>query len=208
MLGDVALDHGGTVEFGGNKYTLERGNLTFSNPFRNDPSLDLVASTTVREFNVRLNVYGPVDALETSFSSTPPLPSLDVVSLLTTRSTDTLSSLGGRTTLESRGDGNTAETFLASQAASLAGQRVGDLFGLDQVQITPLTGASSELSTARLTVGKRISRDLYVTYSYDPSESGEEIVEVAWQMYPTIVVLLRATDQGSYTADIRWTKSF
>jgi translocation and assembly module TamB len=205
----VDLDRGGTIDFGGNQYTLERGSLTFSNPFRNEPSVDLVAATTVREFDVRLNVYGPVDELETSFSSTPPLPSLDVVSLLTTRSTDTLSAIGGRTTFEDSGSGgSSAETFLASQAASLAGQRVGNLFGLDQVQITPLTGASSELSTARLTVGKRLSRDLYLTYSYDPSESGEEIVEVAWQMYPTIVVLLRATDQGSYTADVRWTKSF
>ena len=208
ILGDIRLDRGGSIEFAGAEYTLERGNLTFSNPFRNDPAVDLVASTSVREFDVRLNVFGPVAALETSFSSTPPLPTLDIVSLLTTRSTDTLGSLGRGPSLETEQAAGMAETFLASQAASLAGQRVGSLFGLDQVQITPLTGGSSELSTARVTVGKRISRDVYVTYSYDSSQSDEEIVEVAWQMSPSIVVMLRATDKASYTLDVRWTKTF
>ena len=206
ILGDVRLARGGTLSLGGSEYTVERGSLVFSNPFRNDPSVDLVASATVREFDVRLNVFGPLGQLETSVSSTPPMASLDVLSLLTTGSSDTLGEFGSGSLVES--DGGNAESFLAGQAASIAGRRVGTLFGLDQVQISPLTGGTSQLSAARVTVGKRISRDVYITYSHDPSESDEEIVELTWQIYPSIAVVITATDRDSYSMDLRWNKSF
>jgi translocation and assembly module TamB len=112
---------------------------------------------------------------------------------------------GGLTTGEGSG---TAEAFLASQAASLAGQRVGSFIGLDQVQISPLTGGSADLSAARITVGRRISRDVFVTYSYDPSESEEGIFELKWQIYPSISLILTRSDDGSVAGDIRWDTTF
>ena len=208
ILGSVTFDRGSEISFGGNDYRIQRGELTFSNPFRNDPEIDLVATATVREFDVRLNLFGPFDQLETSLSSSPPMPNLDIVSLLTTGSTDALGSFGSDRSVVEDGSRGGAEAFLASQAASIAGQRVGSLFGLDQVQISPITQGSASLSAARITVGKRISRDVYVTYSYDPSSSDEQIVEVAWRITPHLSVIITETDNDSVSFDLRWNNSF
>ncbi len=206
LLGDVTLARGGVIDLGSGRYEIERGRLTFANPFRNDPHIDLLATTRIKQYEVRLNLFGPFDDLQTSVSSSPPLAGLDVLSLMTTGSADLMSGIG-TTTLG--GEGNTsAEAFLATQAASLAGRRVGSILGLDTIQISPLTGASTDLSAARVTVGKQLSRDVYITYSQDPSESDEAIYELRWQMYPSISIILTRSGKGSFSTDVRWDKTF
>jgi len=206
ILGEISLARGGEVGLGGTQYRVERGVLTFANPFRNDPHVDLIASAQVRSYDVRLNVFGPAEDLQTSLSSTPPMSNLDIVSMLTTGSADTLGEFGSTSVTDT--GGASAEAFLASQAASFAGQRVGNLLGFDQVQITPLTGGSADLSAARVTVGRRISRDVFVTYSHDPSESEEGIFELTWQIYPSIALILTRSDNGSVAVDVQWDTTF
>lgn len=206
LLGDVRLLRGGKLDIGGATYEVERGTLSFSNPFRNAPRLDLVASAQVKEYDVRLNVYGPLEKLETTFSSNPPLADVDIVSLLATGSADTLGSFGsgGLATDPAA----SAESFLAGQVASLAGERVGTLLGLDQVRISPLTAGTADLSTARFTVGKRLGSELFVTYSYDPSRSREEIYELSWQIMPSLALILTRSDEGTFAVDLEWNRTF
>ena len=97
LLGDVTLARGGGLDIGGGRYEIERGRFTFANPFRNDPHVDLLATTRIKRYDVRLNLFGPVDDLQTSVSSSPPLAGLDVLSLMTTGSADTMSSFGSTT---------------------------------------------------------------------------------------------------------------
>jgi hypothetical protein len=208
LLGDVTLARGGRLDLGGGRYEIERGSFTFANPFRNDPHIDLLATTRIKQYDVRLNLFGPVDDLQTSVSSSPPLGDLDVLSLMTTGSADTMSSFGSTTPGSETGGQASAEAFLAGQAASLAGRRVGSMLGLDTVQISPLTGASSDLSAARVTLGMRISRDVYVTYSHDPSASDEAIYEIRWQVSPSVSVVLTRSGRGSFSTDLLWDTSF
>ena len=124
---------------------------------------------------------GTLDRLNTTMSSDPPLPEYDVLALLAT------GSVSGDTTFSGSGGGDpdasalAAESLLYGQAAALIGARVGTLFGVDRVRIEPLTTGDS-VSAARVTVGKRLSRKIYVTYSVDPSSTAQQILEVEWRL--------------------------
>ena len=48
VFGEIELARGGTIVFRDNEYEIERGTLTFTNPYRLDPAIDLVARTEVR----------------------------------------------------------------------------------------------------------------------------------------------------------------
>ena len=100
-----------------------------------------------------------------------------------------------------------AESLLYGQAASLLTARVGRLFGFDQLRIEPLTSGDS-VSTARVTVGKRLSRKLYVTYSVDPASTAQQILQAEWRLSDHLVLVLTQNGNESYAVDARWESRF
>ncbi len=204
VFGRVEIDPGGTVRYGDNDYEIDRAVVNFSNPYRIEPVFDIVARTTIDAYKVKLNLSGTVDRLKPVFSSDPPIPENEVLGLLATGQAK--DSTASSTNDLAQGVG--AEAFLYGQAASLVGQRVGNLFGLDSFRVEPLTGATSTLSSVRVTVGKRLRRNLYVTYSVDPSGTQEQIFKVEWQVRPELALILTQNGDGSYALDARWEKSY
>jgi translocation and assembly module TamB len=209
LYGEIGVDPGGTMIYNSTDYRIERGRLIFADPYELDPEVDLVATTRVRDFDVTLALSGTFDRLETRFSSEPPLPDLEVFRLLSTgdqtpRETDLTPRLA-----ELDDDRSTsAATFLYGQAASVIGERVTNLFGFDKFRIDPLTGSGDNLSKARVTVGKRLSKDVFVTYSVDPASTEEQRLQLEWQVSPGFWVVLNQNGDNSYSADARWERSF
>jgi translocation and assembly module TamB len=207
LFGRVEVQRGGTISYSGTKYTVDQGLVTFANPFAIEPVVDLAASARVREYNVTMNLAGTLNNLNANFSSDPPLADLEVLSLLTTGETSwrgTQSSQAqGETTAAMRATG-----LLYGQAASLISERTSNLFGFDRVRLEPLTTSSGDLSSARVTVGKQVSRDLFLTYSYDPSTTEEQVIQVEWNFMEGTTLVLTQDGDGSYSADVRWEKSF
>ncbi|HEV8630288.1 MAG TPA: translocation/assembly module TamB domain-containing protein [Thermoanaerobaculia bacterium] len=208
LFGRVEAEPGGRLVYAENTYRLERGTLTFANPYRVEPLLDLVATSRVASYDVRLALFGNLERLNASFSSDPPLPDLEVLSLLLSgspgRLTDELARLRAP---EATADNSAAEGLLLGQAASLLTQRVGNLFGFDAFRIEPLSRSGESVSSARLTVGKRISRSVYLTYSYDPSSTGGQRLQVEWRVSRGLSVLL-TQEQDSYAVDVLWEHRF
>src|SRR5262249_23729929 len=119
------------------------------------------------------------------------------------RLTDELRQLRAPETETSSATNPAAEGLLLGQAASLLTQRVGSLFGFDAFRIEPLSRSGESVSSARVTVGKRVSRSVYVTYSYDPSSTGGQSLQVEWQVQQGLSVLL-TQEQDSYAVDVLW----
>ena len=197
LFGRLDLEPGGTVQVGGSDYTVERGSLTFANPYRTEPVVDLAARTRRREYDLSLNLSGTFDRLNASVASDPPLADLDVLGLLAT---------GEPTAI--RGPAQGAEAFLYGQAASLVTERVNRLFDLDRFRIDPLTGTSGSLSSARVTLGKQLSRDVLATYSYDPSLTELQILQLEWAVARGLTLVVTQNGDGTYAVDSRWEKSF
>ncbi|MEM7584856.1 MAG: translocation/assembly module TamB domain-containing protein [Acidobacteriota bacterium] len=210
LFGEVEIDPEGTLLYNSTDYQLERGRIVFANPYQLDPELDLVAVTRVREFDVTLAVDGTFERLNTRFSSEPPLPDLEVFRLLASggdERTDTTLVAPQRTEVE-EDPSTSAATFLYGQAASVIGQRVNSLFGFDKFRIDPLTGSGDQLSKARVTVGKRLSKDVFVTFSADPSSTEDQRLRLEWQVSSGLTLVLTQNGDDSYSADARWESSF
>jgi len=204
LFGKIVVDPESTITYGGNEYTVVRGELNFANPYRIDPYVDVVAEATIREYDVTLDLSGSLERPNASFSSNPPLADLDVLALLTTGRTGETAQL----TPEGTRASGAAEGFLYGQAAGLVAQRVNNLFGLDKFQIDPLTGNSGNLSSARVTVGKQLSKNVLATYSYDPSTTEVQILQVEWHLSRTLALILTQNGDNTYAVDAKWEKRF
>lgn len=203
IFGSVEVEEGSTLLYAGNTYDVQRASLKFANPYRIEPVIDLVATTSLAEYDVTLDLSGTLERLDVNFASDPPLADLQVLSLLA----------GGEASPSTFDAGaadssGLAESFLYQQAASVVAARVNRLFGLDKFRIDPLTGDSGGLSSARVTVGKRLGRDLFATYSYDPSETGQQILELEWRVSRELTVVATQNGDESYAVDLRWDRSF
>ena len=207
IYGEIAIEPGGRLRYNGSDYQVERGRLIFADPFKIDPEVDLVAQTRVREFDINLAVFGNLNRLETRFDSQPPLPDVEVFRLLAE------GDFGGEPVQPNlqRGEESSlsAASFLYGQAASAIGERVSNLFGLDKFRVDPLLGTSGDnLSAARVTVGKRLSRRLSLTYSVDPSSTESQRLQVEWRLGEGLVLVLTQNGDNTYSADARWDTSF
>ncbi|HEX2164678.1 MAG TPA: translocation/assembly module TamB domain-containing protein, partial [Thermoanaerobaculia bacterium] len=209
VLGQVEIEPGGDVVYADNEYEVERGLLTFANPRRIDPVIDVVATTEVRSFDVTLNLAGTVDRLNATFTSDPPLADLEIVSLLTTgqQIADSGRIFAGQPSGTPGAPGAAAQQFLYGQAASVISERVNTLFGFDRFRVAPVAAGVGQGSLA-FTVGKQISRDLFVTYSRDPATSDLDVLQVEWQAEENVIVVLTQRGDGSYAIDVQVERRF
>ncbi len=213
VFGEVEIESGGTLVYSDNEYEIERGRLTFTNPNRIDPIIDLVARTEVRSFDVTLSLSGTLDRLDTRFASDEGLAELEVLALLFSgEQLDDYGLARPRAPGEVAPEQNLgAQSFLAGQAASVVSRRVNSLFGFDRFRIDPQAGAETggAVGGVRLTVGKRISRDLFVTYTTNPASSEEYLVRLEWQLARNVVlVFTRNGRDDTYAVDAEWEKRY
>ena len=206
LFGEVTTDPGGKIDYNGSTYSLDRGILTFANPTRIEPLLDVVARTKINEYQVTLSVLGSLARPTTTLGSDPPLPDYDVLSLLATGTPTGLANFS-ETAQAGAAPGMGAETLLYGQAASLVSARVGKLFGIDRLKVDPLVGGDS-ISAARVTIGKRLSSSVYLTYSVDPSSTAQQVLQVEWKLSEDLTLVLTQNGDESYAVDARWEKRF
>jgi translocation and assembly module TamB len=205
VFGRLEAREGGEIVWNDTTYGLQRATVTFNNPYRIEPIFDLVASTEVKSFDITLTLEGPLEKLRTGFSSNADLADLEILSLLTTGDSPSEAPV---TPGQPAAPGVLAQQFLYGQAASALSRRVGTLFGFDRFRIDPLAGAGESVSSVGVTVGKRLSRDVFVTYSSEPTSDRNYVVQVEWQVARNVTLVLTQAGDGSYAVDAQWERRF
>jgi autotransporter translocation and assembly factor TamB len=209
VFGDVTLDPGGTLVYNDNQYEVQRGTLRFSNPQRIDPVVDLVATTEVQGFNITLTLGGTLEHPDIHLASDSNLADLEIFSLIAGSQRPSDNPLPAPTTAEQQADPNQlARQFLYGQAASAITKRVGTLLRFDRFRIDPVAVAGQPASGIGVTVGKRLSKDIFVTYSTLPTTSQQYIVQVEWQVRKNVTLVLTQVGDGTYAIDAQWQRRF
>jgi len=194
---------GGTLSFQGNRYTVTRGNIDFVDPLRIQPILDIEAESQVRDYRVILSITGRGDNPKLSMRSDPPLPELEIVSLIA----------GGRTREELAAQNKatpTSERLFQSGAASilfdLLQQRVGNrigLLGAGRVRIDPFSVGASNTQGTRITLSEQVTKDLSVTYSQDLSSNRQQVILIEYFVSRNTSVLASRDELGNFGLDLR-----
>lgn len=200
VLGRIEVLPGGELTLGVNRYELDRGTVTFSNPDRIDPFLDVHARTAVEFIDVNVSMQGTLDHLTSSFSSNPPLTEMDILSLL---ALGTPSGVGGETSA-----GALATSFLSDQIAGTVARRARTLLDVDQLRLDPYLISETNTPAARVTVVKRISQDWTVTYSTNLASNRDDLVKSRWRVSPGVFFEVNRDSDGSYWAELKWQRRY
>ena len=213
----------GEFIFEGRRYLVTRGTVDFANPLRIEPEFDIAAETQVRvpgqTYRVILSASGTMQRLRPVFMSDPPLPPIEVASLLlgdvaTGQDADLRAlqrpDLAEQQLLQAR-----VARMLTSPISGQIGEVVEQTFGVDTFQVTPLLSDPTQQNqslrfnpSARVTIGKRISNRAYVTFSRSISSTSDQIILFEYDQTDRISWILTRNEDDSYAVDIRVRKEF
>jgi translocation and assembly module TamB len=191
----------GELFFRGDRYVLKPSTVDFVNPSGIEPRLNVAVETRVKQYNIKILFRGPIDDLRTTFSSEPPLPPADTINLLvfgqTTQpvTTDATGNLG-------------AVSLLASGVTSTITNRLQKIAGISQLSIDPVLDNDAQGSTVGVTVQQRVTANLLVTFTSDPSATKRQVIEVEYQATPRLSVNGVVNRNGGFAADVRIRKAW
>jgi translocation and assembly module TamB len=197
----------------GNRFTLTRGDLSLTNPVRTQATLDLEAQTRVQQYDLTVDVTGPLGRLKLTYRSDPPLPTEDVFSLLALGYTpqQQVSSTSGL--VSSFAAGNPAQTVGASALLSQAlstqvGGRIQRLFGVSRIQIDPNVGLPGLNNGERVTVEEQVTKDLTLTYITNTASSQYQIIQFEYAIGENVSLLGVRDPNGIVGVEIRFRRRF
>jgi translocation and assembly module TamB len=204
VLGRVNLLEG-TLEFNGTKYRMERGDVTFTNPVRIEPTLDVELSARVRDYDITLGFHGPVNKLTPSYRSDPPLSSSDIISLLALGSTaeeQANPAMMGTSQYQPTVSESASSALLGQALSATVGSRVQRLFGVSRVKIDPNVGGAVNTGLARVTVEQQVSNKLTLTYITNLNQSAQEIIEFEYNVNKDVSVVGVRDQTGVVSVDV------
>ena len=198
LLGRINIAEG-DIKLAGTKYHLERGDITFTDPVRIDPVLDVEATTRVRDYDITIGLHGTLERLNTTYRSDPPLSSEDIIALLAF----------GRTQQESAM--NTPQSgFAESASGAMLGEainqtvsnRVSKLFGVSSIRINPSVGGPDNNPNARVTVEQQVSNNVTLTYITNLTRSAQQVIQFEYNINSEYTVEAIRDENGVVSFDV------
>jgi len=179
LLGRINIAEG-DLKIEGTKYHLERGDITFTDPVRIDPVLDVEATTRVRDYDITIGLHGTLERLTTTYRSDPPLSSEDIVALLAFGRTQNDTSAAATPQF---GFAESASNAILGQAINqTVGNRMQKLFGISSIRISPSVGGPDNNPNARLTVEQQVSSNVTLTYITNLTHSAQQVIQFEYNI--------------------------
>src|SRR5271170_6113964 len=210
LLGQVTVNSG-QMEFFGNKYSINRGEIIFNNPAKIEPNINMDLSTKVRGITVDISFSGSLNKLNFSYRSDPPLEASDIIALLavgrTPAAAGPLASPQAVNNLNSSYLG-TSNSSLLSQAIGPNSGRLQKFFGVSHIKLDPQLTDITIVPQARLTMEQQVSSDITLTYITNLAVSNQQIVRVQWDFSRKWAAVALRDENGAFSIDIQYRKRF
>ncbi len=207
LLGRVNVTQGEMVVFG-NKYTINQGSVSFFNPAKIDPVINVDLETKSRGVDVILTITGPIAKLNVSYRSDPPLQFGDIVALLATGrtpvNTTVAANTGGSQAFQQLG----ASALIGQAIAAPAPGRLQRFFGVSKIKIDPqLTGVTGT-PEARLTWEQQVTPNILFTYVSNVTNTSTQLYRVEWTLGRAWGAILTREENGYVGLDFAYKKRF
>ena len=208
LLGRINITQG-QLTFFGNKYTINQGAVSFFNPVKIEPIVNVDLQTRARGIDVTLTIAGPMNKLNVTYRSDPPLQFSDIVALLATgRAPLSDPSLAARET-------GAAQSWQQMGASALVGQAIANpvsgrlerFFGISKIKIDPtLTGLTNP--QARLTIEQQVTPDITFTYITNVAQANPQVIRVEWSINRQWSAVALRDENGLFGMDLYYKKRF
>jgi translocation and assembly module TamB len=182
------------------RYQIERGIIEFSNPHRTEPVLNVLLTTTINQYNLNLTFLGPLDKMQTSYVSDPPLPTADIINLIAR----------GQTTQQAAASPSNfgASSLLAQGAASQVSGGVQKLAGLSSLSIDPTLGGNNSNPGARIAMQKRVTNNFLFTFATDVTSTQREIIQGEYKFSKRWSASVTRDENGGFAVDGKYHKRY
>jgi translocation and assembly module TamB len=167
VITGIAEIKSGTVTFQNRTFVVKRGTISFLNPYKIEPEINITCGVEIRQWDITLVVTGTPDKLVVELSSTPPEAGADLMSLIVSgKTTDEMGS-GGTS------DADSPEVLMAQLIATSFGGDIEKSTGLDYLEVETTTDEMQRDSeTTRLTIGKDLTDRMAIKYAIGTGKSG------------------------------------
>lgn len=210
VTGSISINRG-QLQFFGNRYTVERGDIRFLNPLKIEPRFDMNLSTRARGVTVNVAFAGTTQRFNTNYSSDPPLQPAEIIALLAVGRdpTQTANQLQFGNTTGANSNFAQAGSSLVGQAGStLMSNYAKRFFGSSRVKIDPTLTGVDNLPQARLTLEQQVSKDITLTYITNLNRTQEQIVRVQWDVNRNWSAIAVRDPSGLFGIDFQFRKRF
>jgi translocation and assembly module TamB len=209
LLGRINITQG-ELTFFGNKYTINQGSVSFFNPVKLEPILNIDLETVARGVDVTITVSGPISKLNVSYRSDPPLQFADIVGLLAT----------GRTpndaTIAARQPNAPQQSWQQMGASALVGQTISNpvagrlqrFFGVSNLKIDPTISGLTNGPEAKVTLEQQVTPEITFTYITDVSSAQQQVIRVEWAFSPHWSAVALRDENGEFGIDFLYKKRF
>jgi len=198
LLGRINVAEG-DINLNGTKYHLDRGDITFANPIRIDPVLDVEATTRVRDFDITIGLHGTIEKLTTTYRSDPPLSSDDIIALLAFGRTQEESFAAGKGSSPGEGAGGVVLGALINQQVT---SRASKLFGVSAIRINPSVGGPDNNPSARITIEQQVSNNVTLTYITNLTQSAQQVIQFEYNINSEYTVQGIRDENGVVSFDL------
>ncbi len=196
---------GGDLIVLGNRYTIGGGTIAFVNTVQTVPVLNVQVNSTIQQYNIAMHFRGPIERLQTSYTSDPALSQADIIHLIAFGKTEEAANAS-----PAQSSTLGAESLVASQVSSQVTGRLQKALGVSQISLDPQLGATAgnQQQGARLTVRQRVTGKLYVTFSTDVTTTQYSAIQLQYQVNKKWSVSGVRDQNGGFGLDGRYHKEF
>ena len=209
LLGRINLTQGQVIFFG-TRYTINQGSVSFFNPARVEPVLNVDLETRARGIDITMSVSGPLGNLNLTPRSDPPLQFSEIVSVLTTGqnpTSDNTMRLGQQAPPQPFQQ-SSASALLGQALASPVSGRLQRFFGVSKLRIDPTLPGVEYNPQARLTLEQQVTPDITFTYITNVTNANPQVVSVEWAVSKQWSVYALREENGLFGLDFFFKKRF
>jgi len=194
----------GEIMFRMNRFTVDRGLISFINPAEVDPELNLQISSDIKDYHIIIRLEGSTSRMKTQLVSVPNLSAAEIVQLIT--SGQAPESMSRAQVITPSGADYSA---VLSQLVSVAvEQRLKQVVGFDTISVDAQLSDADSASSTRVTVGKQVVKDLFVTYSRSVSSSEKDMIVIEYRLSPRVTIVATEDERGYFGVDFRFKRKF
>jgi translocation and assembly module TamB len=203
ILGRANLT-GGEFFLAGNRYQVDHGTIDFLNPVRTEPVLNIQVKARIDQYNITLALSGPVERLQTTYTSDPALPPVDIINLIATGKT-VESAAANPSPTGALG----AQSLLASGISSQVSGKIAKFAGVSQLQVDPGLGTGTGQNPgARIAVQQRVTSNLLVTFASDVTSTQRQAIQIEYKLNPKWSINGTRDQNGGFGVNGRYRKDF
>jgi translocation and assembly module TamB len=204
LLGRIGIQEG-ELYFAGKRYTVSRGEITFVNPFRIEPILNLSVQARVQQYDISMDFIGPPDRLTLTYRSDPPLPTRDILALLVAGNSGPRA---GETTATQPVPELGASSLLSQALTAQIGSRLDRIFGQGRVRVDPQLSGLGRPLDASVAFEQQIRDNLTVTYITNVATVREQIIRGEWAISPRYSLAAIRDQNGLVGVNLQMTLRF